>query len=290
METQRTLRRVLVLRAGLRYASAVMQWVLYYTGDATYDTVLTVAFAFVALTAVSAWFLPTPYGRFASPRFGLRLGPRLGWWLMELPATLSFLWVYFHGAHRWAPTPLVFLGVWLIHYGNRGFLFPLRMRVAAGSQATFSLLVVLIGWLATSLHGYLHARFLSHLGTHYTQQWLTDPRFLIGIAIYYAAFVGNLHSDAILRSLRTPQEAQSGQRIYRIPTGGLFRWVSSPSYLTELIAWAGLAVATWSLAGLYIFALSAANLVPRALSTHAWYRQRFPDYPRERTALLPGLL
>jgi 3-oxo-5-alpha-steroid 4-dehydrogenase 1 len=40
----------------------------------------------------------------------------------------------------------------------------------------------------------------------------------------------------------------------------------------------------------FIFAVSAAHLVPRALATHRWYRERFPDYPRERRALIPYLL
>ncbi len=41
----------------------------------------------------------------------------------------------------------------------------------------------------------------------------------------------------------------------------------------------------WSFA-----AWTAANLVPRAIAHHRWYRQRFPDYPPERKALIPGLL
>ena len=79
----------------------------------------------------------------------------------------------------------------------------------------------------------------------------------------------------------------AGTKEYRIPRGGLFRWVSSPSYLTELGAWAGFALCTWSLAGVFIFLISAANLVPRAFATHRWYRERFPDYPPERKALIP---
>ena len=72
-----------------------------------------------------------------------------------------------------------------------------------------------------------------------------------------------------------------------MPEGGLFRWVTCPSYLTELCAWAGFMLFTWSLASVFIFVVSAANLVPRAWATHAWYRARFPDYPRARRALIP---
>ncbi|MBW1871523.1 MAG: 3-oxo-5-alpha-steroid 4-dehydrogenase, partial [Deltaproteobacteria bacterium] len=51
--------------------------------------------------------------------------------------------------------------------------------------------------------------------------------------------------------------------------------------------WLGWSLATWSLAGLAIAAISAANLIPRAWHNHRWYREKFPDYPSERKALVP---
>lgn len=262
----------------------------WYTGDPTYDTVLAAALGFAALVAVTAPFVPSPYGRFASERFGVALDPRLGWFLMELPASVSFLYFFATGPHRGEVVPLVFLGIWLLHYGNRGFYFPLSIRSPRGARASFSLMVIATGWFVTATHGYLHAAFFTTHATHYTIEWLSDPRFLIGLPIYLISLALNIQSDAIVRGLRSLNEVAMGERVYRIPRGGLFRWVSSPSYLTELTAWAGLALCTWSLAGVFIFAVSAANLVPRALSTHRWYRERFPDYPRERTALIPYLL
>lgn len=262
----------------------------WYTGDPTYDTILAAALAFAALVAVTAPFVPTPYGRFASERYGVALDPRLGWFLMELPATLTFLWFFFRGPNHAEVVPLVFLGIWAVHYGNRGFFFPWSIRSPRGARASFSLMVIVTGWIVTSLHGYLHAAFFSEHGTHYDIGWLDDWRFRLGLAIYASSLALNIHSDAIVRNLRTREEVESGQKVYRIPRGGLFRWVSSPAYLTELTAWAGLALCTWSLAGVFILAVSAANLVPRAFATHRWYLQRFPDYPRRRRALIPYLL
>ena len=83
---------------------------------------------------------------------------------------------------------------------------------------------------------------------------------------------------------------QPGAHDYAIPHGGGFEWVSAPNYLGELIEWSGWALATWSLAGLAFALFSAANLVPRALSNHRWYRQTFPAYPPQRKALLPFVL
>src|SRR5579859_1128028 len=252
-----------------------MRW---YTGDPTYDTLLAGALIFAAFVFLVSWFLPSPYGRFASARFGLSLDPRLGWFLMELPATLSFLWFYWHGPHRLDPVPLVFLAMWHVHYGNRGFFFPANMRVARGGKSSFSFMVIGVGWMVTSLHGYFHAAWFTRYG-HYTTAWLRDPRFVVGFGVYYLSYALNLHSDAVIRNLRSADEVAACKKVYRIPQGGLFRWVTNASYLTELCAWAGFALCTWSLAGAFVLLVSLGNLVPRAWATHRWYRERFPDYP-----------
>ncbi len=259
----------------------------WYTGDPTYDTLLAVALVYALGVFAASWFLPAPYGRFASKKFGLSLNPRVGWFLMELPSTLSFVFFFSRGPHARETVPMLFAAMWLVHYGNRGFFFPFSIRTAKGERGTFSLMVVAFGWFTTALHGYFHADFFARLGNRYTPAWLADPRFLVGFVVYYACFAGNLHSDAIVRNLRSPGDIERGEKVYRIPHGGLFRWVSSPSYLTELGAWAGFALCTWSVAGVFIFVVSLGNLVPRAAATHRWYRERFPEYPRERRALIP---
>lgn len=139
------------------------------------------------------------------------------------------------------------------------------------------------------MHGYLNGSFFSHdYLDQYGTQWLTDPRFLIGVVVYLAGFSLLVRSEWIVRNLRDKNDP--GATEYRIPFGGGFRFVSSPAYLGELVAWAGFALLTWSLAGVVIFLITAGNLVPRALATHRWYREKFADYPRERKALVPYLI
>ena len=106
-----------------------------------------------------------------------------------------------------------------------------------------------------------------------------------GAALFAGGLWLNVSSDRALRRLRRP-----GETGYKIPRGGAFEWVSCPNYLGEVVEWTGWAIATWSLPGLAFAVYTAANLVPRALSHHAWYRREFPDYPRERRAVLPYLL
>lgn len=257
----------------------------------TYQLILKLSFVYVALIVIGGLVMPAPYGRFASKKFGFNFSPRLGWFLMELPATLSFVTFYFQGQHRFETVPLLFLGVWLMHYSNRGFIFPYLIRMAKGATSSFSVTVVVAGWLVTTLHGYLNAVFISHLSNHLTAGWLTDPRFIIGMGIYLFGFTMNVHSDAIIRNLRSKDEVERGEKIYRIPQGGLFRYVSNPSYLTELLSFTGFAIATWSWGAVFVLLVSAANLIPRAFQVHKWYLEKFgEEYPRDRKVLIPYLL
>jgi 3-oxo-5-alpha-steroid 4-dehydrogenase 1 len=132
--------------------------------------------------------------------------------------------------------------------------------------------------------------FIAHLSNHMTPEWLTDPRFIIGMIVYICGFTLNIHSDAIIRNLRSREEVERGEKVYRIPEGGLFRYVTNPSYFSELLSFTGFAIATWSLGAVFVLLVSAANLVPRAFQVHRWYREKFADYPADRKVLIPYLL
>ena len=53
------------------------------------------------------------------------------------------------------------------------------------------------------------------------------------------------------------------------------------------LEWTGFAIAAWSLPALAFALYTVSNLAPRAVAHHRWYRDKFPDYPRERRALIP---
>lgn len=263
-----------------------MHW---YTGNSIYDSVLTAAFVFAAFVIVGGFFGQSSYGRFSSGKRGINLNPKFGWWLMEIPATVVFAVAYLSGPARFEPTSLVLAGIWVLHYANRGWFFPLAIRQVPGKRSTFNISVVVMGMLVTSMHGFLNGALFSHdyLG-QYSKGWLTDPRFLIGLAIYLCGFALIVSSEAIVRNLR--DKNNPGATEYRIPFGGGFTFVTSPAYLGEMIAWLGFAVLTWALPGVAILLITAGNLIPRALGTHTWYQKKFPDYPANRKALVPFLV
>ena len=239
-------------------------------------------FAMAIVTFAVLLRLKAPYGRYyAGHGWGPALPNRVGWVLMELPAAIAFAVIYFIGSSASEPVPLIFFGIWQCHYLNRALVYPLRTRTA-GKRVPLAVGASGIGF--NVVNAYVNARFVSEFGA-YGVGWLADPRFLGGLAILVAGLALNIHSDNILLGLRGP-----GESGYAIPRGGGFRYVSCPSYLGEMVEWLGWAVATWSYSGLAFFAYTAANLVPRALSHHKWYLDRFDDYPPGRKAVIPGVL
>jgi protein-S-isoprenylcysteine O-methyltransferase Ste14 len=244
-------------------------------------TLVTGVFVAAAVTAAALLLITAPYGRHGRAGWGPQLPAKLGWVVMESPAVLLFVAVYAQGAHRADAAPLVLLALWQLHYVQRTFVFPLLMR---GPGRPMPVLIVLLALAFNGVNAYVNAWWIAELG-HYPTAWLRDPRFLAGAAIFLAGWLINLRADAALRNLRAP-----GEQGYKIPRGGLYERVSCPNYLGELLEWTGWTIATWSLAGLSFAVYTAANLVPRALANHRWYRERFPDYPAERRAVIPYVL
>jgi hypothetical protein len=77
---------------------------------------------------------------------------------------------------------------------------------------------------------------------------------------------------------------------YVLPTGWLFNYISCPHYFGEIIEWGGWAIITWSLPGFAFFLFTFANLFPRAMSSHQWYKKKFSDYPSGRKAVIPFVI
>lgn len=235
-------------------------------------------FALAAPTFILLQRVNAPYGRFARDGWGPTMPARAAWLLFESPAVVVFACVYLAGDDAFELAPLVLLGAWQFHYALRAFVFPLRLRETG---RRIPVVIVVMAILFNVLNAYVNARWISHLGS-YPDEWLASAPFLAGAAIFAGGWLINQHADRVLLALRKPGESH-----YSIPRGGLYRFISCPNYFGEILEWAGWAVMTWSLAGLAFAVFTLANLLPRALATHRWYRARFPDYPASRRAVVP---
>jgi 3-oxo-5-alpha-steroid 4-dehydrogenase 1 len=243
-----------------------------------YQWMLAASFAAAIGIFVSLFFFNAPYGRHAKRSWGPLMGDRLGWILMECPSPLLFAACFLFGRKPGA-IEWIFFAIWEAHYLHRAFIYPFTIR---GKEKRMSLAVAASGFVFNASNAYLNGRWLFFLSKPYAVAIAATPAFVLGLVLFAAGYAVNRHSDTVLRNLR-----KAGESGYSIPYGGFFRWVSSPNYLGEIVEWTGWALLTRSYAGLCFAAWTAANLVPRSRANHAWYRERFPDYPPERKALVP---
>jgi 3-oxo-5-alpha-steroid 4-dehydrogenase 1 len=235
-----------------------------------------------AATAAVLLRVAAPYGRHARTGWGPTLPAALAWIVMECPSPILMAVFFFAGNRTHDPAARVFLALWVGHYAYRSFVFPLLGR---GRKAAMPVSIVASAVAFNVVNASLNGWWLFAAGPERGAAWLADPRFLFGLALFVLGFAVHVRADATLRALRAP-----GASGYAVPRGGLFELVSCPNYMGEIVEWVGFATLTWSLTGLSFAAWTAANLGPRALAHHRWYRSTFPDYPEKRRAIVPGLL
>ncbi|MBI3677440.1 MAG: DUF1295 domain-containing protein [Proteobacteria bacterium] len=245
-----------------------------------------VIFAWIALAAVLfpiQFFVTAPYGRHTRAGWGPQISNRLGWFLMEFVSLAVFVGLFLSGRVDKSAPMWIFFALWVAHYIHRSLIFPWATRtrgktmplVIAGSAVAFNL-------TNAGLNGF----YLGYLAQSYPLSWLTDPRFAIGTAVFLSGAAMNIWSDYHLITLRSGSNAKG----YAIPRGGLFELISCPNHFGEIVQWSGFALMCWNLPALSFAIWTAANLLPRALSHHRWYRQHFPDYPGRRRAVVPFVL
>ncbi|XP_008303439.1 3-oxo-5-alpha-steroid 4-dehydrogenase 2b [Stegastes partitus] len=219
----------------------------------------------------------TSYGRHMGPSPPARTVPaRLAWFLQEMPALLIPLFLMFTSHKSSSMGKFLLIGTFCVHYFHRTFVYSPLTR-----GRPFPLGVMVAGGFFCSLNGFLQGHYLLHC-VQFDHEWSTDYRCMTGLLLFYTGMAINIHSDCILRNLRKPNDV-----VYKIPTGGLFEYVSGANYLGEIVEWFGYAVATWSLPALSFAFFSLSFTGPRAYYHHRFYQEKFKDYPKFRKALIP---
>ncbi len=246
----------------------------------TYRLFVLLEIALAVITFGAPRFITAPYGRYERTGWGVTIPARAGWLVMECVSPILFAVVFLSGPRRAGLVPLVFLAMWQSHYLYRAFVYPFLLRGGTRMPLVVALLAIAFNTLNASINAY----WVGTLG-RYGPGWLAGPRFLIGALLFAGGLTLHVWADRKLRRLRA-----AGGGGYQIPHGGAYRWVSCPNYLGEIVEWFGWALATWSFAGLAFALYATANLAPRAIDHHAWYRREFPDYPADRRALIPYVL
>jgi 3-oxo-5-alpha-steroid 4-dehydrogenase 1 len=227
------------------------------------------------------FFITAPFGRHTSDKWGRSINNKVGWVIMELPSLALMIYFLLYGSNSFNSYVWILFSLWIIHYLNRTFIYPLRIKATEKKMPLFIVLnAILFNCVNAGLNGY----FLSEIAANdrYDENWLVSPQFIFGISLFFCGMFINWKSDTILINLRKP-----GETGYKIPKGFLFDYISSPNLFGEILEWLGFALMAWNLPAATFMVWTFANLVPRAKNHHDWYKQKFEDYPKERKAVFP---
>lgn len=231
---------------------------------------------FIVLLKIDA-----PYGRHTNTSWGPMISNRVAWFIMEVPVLLIvFSQVFIKNALLSVPV-FIMGSLFCAHYIHRSLIFPLRINT---SGKRMPVLIMCSAIIFNLFNGFFIGYYFRNFA-HYENTWLTDPRFMGGSLLFIVGALINLHSDTVLIHLR-----KEGGKDYSIPERTLFQWVSCPNHLGEILEWLGFALLCWNLPAVSFFIWTVANLLPRALAHHRWYKEKFPHYPVQRKALIPFLL
>ena len=251
------------------------QNIFYYYSLMAWLTLSIITFIYLII------FKPKTYGRHVR-KDKLAINNRLGWFLMELPTVVLMPYFFFTGSLDYNLVTLIFITLYFIHYINRVFVFPFKINTKG---KTIPLLIVLSAMIFNICNTYFIGYYFGNLCRLYHFEWFCSPYFIIGILLFLIGAYINYQSDRTLINLR--KDSKTG---YKVPFGGLFKYISCPNHFGEIIEWIGFAILTCSLPTFSFALWTIANLLPRSIQHHNWYRKKFPDYPADRKAIIPFLI
>jgi 3-oxo-5-alpha-steroid 4-dehydrogenase 1 len=204
---------------------------------------------------------------------------QLGWVIMEIMSPIMIGYFFLTGPIEKSLVSYIFLILWLGHYLNRGIIYPIRQK----NPSKMPFLIIFLALMFNTINGFINGYYLGFIQA-YPLEYVYEWNFILGIILFFVGATINIKSDNILLRLR------SNKKGYHIPHGFMYKYVSYPNYLGEIIEWFAFALMTWSLAGLSFAIWTIANLIPRAIAGHKWYNKTFENYPKNRKAILPHLL
>ena len=240
-----------------------------------YPWILIALISFISLLKINA-----PYGKFFNKNFGISLPYKLGWFIQEIISPLSLVIFYFLNTNN-SNNKIVyfFLLIWISHYIYRSIIFPLRM---GNNTSRIPIFVILSAITFNTINGFTNGYYLGI--TNYSTRYYLEYNFIIGLAFVIIGFYINFKADNTLIALKAKNKG------YLIPKGNMYNYISCPNYFGEMIEWLGFSIMTLSLPALVFFIWTVANLFPRALATHNWYRKEFSEYPENRKVIIPYII
>jgi len=220
-----------------------------------------------------------PYGKFYSKGWGMLFEYKLGWFIQEIVSPITFSYFFIIGVGEKNIVSCILFVMWVAHYINRSIIFPLRLK----TTSKIPLSVIISAIFFNLINGFINGYYIGNIA-YFGNNYFYTINFILGIIIFVIGMCINLSADNIIIKIK------SKTNNYEIPHGFVYKYISCPNYFGEILEWCGFALITWSIPGLLFAIWTIANLVPRSIANHNWYKSKFSDYPLNRKAIIPFII
>jgi len=245
-----------------------------------YDVIL---LPWLVLSIISFLFLfriNAPYGKFSNKKWGKLFDFKFAWFIQEIISPITFSYFFITGIADKNIISWILFTIWVGHYINRSIIFPIRLS----NTSKIPLSVILSAVFFNLINGFINGYHLGNLA-FFDSNYIYNINFIFGVLIFILGLFINVTSDNILIKIKSENKG------YQIPNGLFYKHISCPNYLGEILEWIGFAIICYSLPALLFAVWTIANLLPRALANHRWYKLKFQDkYPENRKAILPFII
>ena len=195
---------------------------------------------------------------------------RISWIIQECPCvfvTIFFL-IYYH--ENLNLKNILVIAPFLIHYIHRTFIFPFVIHSSKNNPLEITLMAFTFCFFnALMINRSIFCLIIDYIEENF---WL---HYFYGLATFGLGMYINIHSDYSMIKQRNANKDTNNK--YIIPRGFMYELISCPNYFGELVEWLGFFVLSNSFSGLVFFVSTFANLFPRAIQYHQWYKNKFKD-------------
>lgn len=241
----------------------------------TYDIILYTMVVLAFVVFIALFHFKAGYGYLSGGKWGPLISNRKAWVLMEAPAFIVMLYMLIRyivqGDTRGGNVAVYAIsGLFLLHYFQRSFIFPLLMR----GKGKMPVAIICMGIVFNCINAWLIGAWLFEKCPEgaYGAEWMKSSTFIIGTIIFFVGMFINIQSDYIIRHLR-----KEGDNQHYIPNKGLYKYVTSANYFGELVEWCGFALLSMSPAAFVFVLWTFANLAPRSKALTEKYIEEFGD-------------
>ena len=193
---------------------------------------------------------------------------RISWIIQECPCVFITLFFLIYAHSELTFRKILVILPFLIHYIHRSFVFPFVIH----SSKNNPLEITLMAFTFCFFNAIMINRSIFYFSDYENDFWLY---YIFGLITFLCGMYINIFSDYSM--IKQRNENKSSESKYIIPRGFMYELISCPNYFGELTEWLGFFVLSNSFSGLVFFVSTYANLFPRAIQYHQWYKTKFKD-------------